>query len=71
MSNENSFIRKRESIPKKFMVREFYFIETRAILRNRLRESVGAKNMKMAWKEYQAEHSESPKLRTYTKIVKV
>lgn len=55
----------------KINMKEFYFVETRTILRNRLRESVGSKNMRAAWKEYQAEHSGSPKLRTYTKIVKV
>lgn len=77
MGNENPFRRKRESLKKftrkksKINMKEFYFVETRTILRNRLRESVGSKNMRAAWKEYQAEHSGSPKLRTYTKIVKV
>lgn len=43
MSNENPFEREKENRFIKNSRREFYFIETRAMLRNRLRKSTGGK----------------------------
>lgn len=51
--------------------RVFCFVETRSMIRDRLRRQYGNKGMRKAWMQYQRENRGKPKLNTFTKTVTV